>query len=87
MYIITAKHKGNKITRKAVSDTQASAIINQLLREGCTEIGIKEEKRNATEGICFIQKKVTESDPGKIAGHSEQGSEDQVFPFQPDRAD
>lgn len=36
-------------------------------------------KRNATERICFIQKKVTESDPGKIAGHSEQGSEDQVF--------
>ena len=39
MYIITAKHKGNKITRKAFSDTQAS---------GCTEIGIKEE--NHTEG-------------------------------------
>ena len=48
MYIITAKHKGNKITRKAFSDTQASAIINQLLRERCTEIGIKEE--NHTEG-------------------------------------
>lgn len=48
MYIITAKHKGNKITRKAFSDTQASAIINRLLREGCTEIGIKEE--NYTEG-------------------------------------
>ena len=40
--------KGNKITRKAFSDTQASAIINRLLREGCTEIGIKEE--NHTEG-------------------------------------
>lgn len=48
MYIITAKYKGNKITRKAFSDTQASAIINRLLREGCTEIGIKEE--NHTEG-------------------------------------
>ena len=48
MYTITAKHKGNKITRKAFSDTQASAIINRLLREGYTEIGIKEE--NHTEG-------------------------------------
>ena len=48
MYIITAKHKGNKITRKAFSDTQAFVIINQLSREGCTEIGIKEE--NHTEG-------------------------------------
>ena len=84
MYIITAKHKGNKITRKAFSDTQAFVIINQLSREGCTEIEMKEEKRSATERICFIQEKVTESDPGKIAGHSEQGSEDQVFPFQPD---
>lgn len=37
MYIITAKHKGNKITRKAFSDTQAFVIINQLSREGCTE--------------------------------------------------
>lgn len=36
MYIITAKHKGNKITRKAFSDTQAFVIINQLSREGCT---------------------------------------------------
>ena len=48
MYIITAKHKGNKITRKAFSDTQAFVIINQLSREGCTEIGMKEE--NHTEG-------------------------------------
>ena len=46
--IITAKHKGNKITRKAFSDTQAFVIINQLSREGCTEIGMKEE--NHTEG-------------------------------------
>ena len=34
--------------------------------------------------FALYKKKVTESDPGKIAGHSEQGSEDQVFPFQPD---
>lgn len=47
MYTITAKHKGNKITRKAFSDTQA-LIINQLSREGYTEIGMKEE--NHTEG-------------------------------------
>lgn len=47
-YTITAKHKGNKITRKAFGDTQAFVIINQLSREGCTEIGIKEE--NHTEG-------------------------------------
>ena len=45
MYIITAKYKGNKITRKAFSDTQAFMIINQLSREGCTEIGMKEEKK------------------------------------------
>lgn len=37
MYTITAKHKENKITRKAFSDTQAFVIINQLSREGCTE--------------------------------------------------
>ena len=48
MYIITARHKGNKITRKAFSDTKAFAITNQLSREGCTEIGMKEE--NHTEG-------------------------------------
>ncbi len=48
MYTITAKHKGNKITRKAFGDTQAFVIINQLSREGCTEIGMKEE--NHTEG-------------------------------------
>lgn len=56
MYIITAKHKGNKITRKAVSDTQASAIINQLLREGCTEIGIKEEKKECNRRNLFYTK-------------------------------
>ena len=48
MYIITAKHKENKITRKAFSDAQAFVIINQLSREGCTETGMKEE--NHTEG-------------------------------------
>ena len=49
MYIITAKHKGNKITRKAFSDTQAFVVINQLSREGCTEIGMKEENHTECE--------------------------------------
>lgn len=43
MYIITAMYQGSRITRKAFSDFQAFTIINQLAREGCTEIGMREE--------------------------------------------
>lgn len=42
-YIITAIHKNKRITRTAYSDFQAFTIINQLRREGCTEIGMREE--------------------------------------------
>lgn len=42
-YIITAIHQNKKITRTAYSDFQAFTIINQLRREGCTEIGMREE--------------------------------------------
>ena len=42
-YIITAIHQGKRITRTAYSDFQAYTIINQLRREGCTDIGMREE--------------------------------------------
>lgn len=42
-YIITAIYQNKKITRTAYSDFQAYTIINQLRREGCTEIGMREE--------------------------------------------
>ena len=42
-YIIAAIHKNKKITRTAYSDFQAFTIINQLRREGCTDIGMREE--------------------------------------------
>ena len=42
-YIITATYQSKRITRKAYSDFQAYTIINQLRREGCTEIGMREE--------------------------------------------
>ncbi len=44
MYIITAVYKGKRITRKAYSDFQAFTIINLLAREGCTDIGKREER-------------------------------------------
>ena len=43
-YIITAIHQNKKITRTAYSDFQAYTIINQLRREGCTDIGMREEQ-------------------------------------------
>lgn len=43
MYIITAMHKGRKITRTAFGDFQAFTIINQLAREGCVDIGMRKE--------------------------------------------
>lgn len=42
-YIITATYQSKRITRKAYSDFQAFTIINQLRREGCTDIGMREE--------------------------------------------
>lgn len=42
-YIITATYQSKRITRTAYSDFQAYTIINQLRREGCTEIGMREE--------------------------------------------
>lgn len=44
MYIITAMHNGRKITRIAFGDFQAFTIINQLAREGCVDIGMREEE-------------------------------------------
>ena len=43
MYIITATYRGRKITRTAFGDFQAFTIINQLAREGCVDIGMREE--------------------------------------------
>ena len=43
MYIITAMHKGRKITRTAFGDNQAITIVKQLAREGCVDIGMREE--------------------------------------------
>lgn len=44
MYIITATYRGQKITRTAFGDFQAFTIINQLAREGCVDIGMREEE-------------------------------------------
>lgn len=50
MYIITAIYQGSRITRKAFSDLQAFTIINQLSREGCTDIGMRREDHAADRG-------------------------------------
>lgn len=44
MYIITAIYQGKRITRKAYSDLQAFTIVNQLYRDGCTDVGMREEE-------------------------------------------
>lgn len=49
MYIITAMYQGRRITRKAFSGFQAFTIINQLVREGCTDIGMREENYAANK--------------------------------------
>lgn len=41
-YRITAKYNGELIIRTAYSDRQAWIIIDQLSREGCTDIGMRE---------------------------------------------
>ena len=44
MYIITATYRCQNITRTAFGDFQAFTIINQLAREGCVDIGMREEE-------------------------------------------
>lgn len=53
MYIITATYQGKRIVRRAYSDLQVFTIVNQLYRDGCTDVGMREvirigedEKRN-----------------------------------------
>ena len=41
-YLITGDFKGKRITREAFSDFQAFTIIDQLHREGVTNIGMRE---------------------------------------------
>ncbi len=43
--IITARYKGRKITRKVYGDFQAFTVINQLAREGCTDLGMRRENK------------------------------------------
>jgi len=38
--IITARYNGRLVTRKAFSDFQAWCIINTLVADGCTDIGM-----------------------------------------------
>lgn len=42
MYIITATYQGKRIIRRAYSDLQAFTIVNQLYRDGCTDVGMRE---------------------------------------------
>lgn len=42
-HIITGNYKGKKIERIAFGDLQAFTIINQLSREGVTDIGMRED--------------------------------------------
>ena len=44
MYIITATYQRKRIIRRAYSDQQAFMIINQLYRDGCTDVGMREEE-------------------------------------------
>lgn len=44
MYIITATYQGKRITRRAYSDQQAFTIVNQLYRDGCKDVGMREEE-------------------------------------------
>lgn len=48
MYIITAVYHGERIIRKAYSDFQAFTIINQLYRDGCHDVGMREENEHET---------------------------------------
>ena len=42
MYIITATYQGKRIIRRAYSDLQVFTIVNQLYRDGCTDVGMRE---------------------------------------------
>lgn len=42
MYIITATYQGKRIVRRAYSDLQVFTIVNQLYRDGCTDVGMRE---------------------------------------------
>lgn len=42
MYIITATYQGKRIIRRACSDLQVFTIVNQLYRDGCTDVGMRE---------------------------------------------
>jgi len=44
MYIITATYQGKRIVRRAYSDLQVFTIVNQLYRDGCTDVGMREEE-------------------------------------------
>ena len=43
VYKITAKYNGVRITRTAYSEFQVWVIVNQLYRDGCTEVGMEEK--------------------------------------------
>ena len=42
-YIITANYKGRRIRRTVYGEYQAWCTVNTLRREGCTDIGMREE--------------------------------------------
>lgn len=41
-YRITAKYNGELIIRTAYGDKQAWILVNQLYRDGCTDVGMRE---------------------------------------------
>ena len=42
MYIIKANKQIKKIDRISYSDLQVFTIVNQLYRDGCTDVGMRE---------------------------------------------
>ena len=42
-YLITAMYNGRRVERIAFGDFQAFTIINLLVHEGCTDIGMRED--------------------------------------------
>ena len=49
LYIITGEYQGKKIKRFAYSDFQAFIIINQLIRDGVQDIGMREQEKESEE--------------------------------------
>lgn len=39
---LTATYQGKRIIRRAYSDLQVFTIVNQLYRDGCTDVGMRE---------------------------------------------